>query len=1287
MLILRGAPALSNFRTLKLLSGLQQQVPAVTAISSQFVHFADISESLDEERQAVLARLLTYGPKTDGEVNYEGQLFLVVPRIGTISPWASKATDIAKNTGLEAVRRIERGIAYFVSGNLSDADRQLVAARLHDRMVETVLSSFDDAAQLFIRQQPAPQTTVDILGGGRAALAEANIALGLALADDEIDYLVESFRSLGRNPVDVELMMFAQANSEHCRHKIFNASWTIDGEDQARSLFGMIKNTYQQGGEDVLSAYADNAAVVAGPEAGRFYPDPNSKVYGYNQESINLLMKVETHNHPTAIAPFPGAGTGAGGEIRDEGAVGRGSKPKVGLNGFTVSNLQIPDFVQPWEQDYGKPGRIVTPLGIMIDGPLGGAAFNNEFGRPNIAGYFRTFEETFDGERRGYHKPIMLAGGYGNIKTEHVDKPPFAAGAKLVVLGGPAMLIGLGGGAASSMASGSSSEDLDFASVQRQNPEMERRCQEVIDACWQQGDNNPIAFIHDVGAGGLSNAFPELVKDGGCGGKFELRNVPNDEPGMSPLAIWCNESQERYVLAIKPEDLPRFEAICARERCPYAVVGEATDEKHLLVNDKHFDARPVDLPMSVLFGKPPKMHRVAERYQAPVTAFATDHIPVAEAVDRVLKHPAVASKNFLITIGDRSVTGMVVRDQMVGPWQVPVADCAVTTVSYDSFRGEAMSMGERTPVALLDAPASGRMAVAEAITNIAATRIEKLSDIKLSANWMSAAGHKGEDEKLFRTVEAVGMEFCPALGLTIPVGKDSMSMRTAWQEGEEDKAVTAPLSLIISAFSPVVDVRQTLTPQLRTDKGDTELLLIDLGNGKNRLGGSILAQVYNQLGDVPADLDKAEQLKAFFEAVQASLAANELLAYHDRSDGGVFATLAEMAFAGHVGVDIELADQPLLAALFSEEAGAVVQVSREHSAAVQARFAKAGVPVESIARLNSDDQIRIRHQGEVVFAAPRAQLQAAWAETSYRIQSLRDNPVCARQEFEAIVRPDPGFSARLSFDINEDVAAPFINTGVRPQVAVLREQGVNGHVEMAAAFDRAGFHAVDVHMSDLLSGRVSLDVFKGIVACGGFSYGDVLGAGEGWAKTILFNEAVRAGFERFFHRNDTFTLGVCNGCQMVSNLKSLIPGADHWPRFVRNLSEQFEARVSLVQIQESPSVLFKGMAGSHLPVPVAHGEGYAEFASEAALRACNDSGTVAVRYIDNQLNPTEVYPANPNGSPLGITGISSLDGRATIMMPHPERVFRAITNSWQPDEWQGDGAWLRLFRNARVFVE
>lgn len=1288
MLILRGAPALSSFRTQKLLANLQQAVPTVAGISSEFVHFIHASSPLSNPQQQVLQQLLTYGPRVEKQASHEGTLFLVVPRLGTISPWASKATDIAKNTGLDTVKRIERGIAYYITGQFSAAEHSLIVSLLHDRMVETVFAQLSDAEQLFSQHQPAAQTTVDILGGGRAALAEANRSLGLALAEDEIDYLVASFIQLGRNPVDVELMMFAQANSEHCRHKIFNASWTIDGVDQERSLFKMIKNTNEVGGDNVLSAYADNAAVVVGHEAGRFYPDPETKTYAYNQQPIHLLMKVETHNHPTAISPFSGAGTGAGGEIRDEGAVGRGSKPKVGLTGFTVSNLQIPGFEQPWEENYGKPNRIVTPLDIMIEGPIGGAAFNNEFGRPNICGYFRTFEENFDGERRGYHKPIMLAGGYGNIKEEHIEKPPFGAGTKLVVLGGPAMLIGLGGGAASSMTSGSSSEDLDFASVQRQNPEIERRCQEVIDSCWQQGDKNPIAFIHDVGAGGLSNAFPELVKDGGTGGKFELRNVPNDEPGMSPLAIWCNESQERYVLAIKPEDLSRFEAICQRERAPYAVVGEATDEKHLLVNDKHFDAKPVDLPMSVLFGKPPKMHRSAVKHRAKTQPLVTTGIELQDAVERVLKHPAVASKSFLITIGDRSVTGMVARDQMVGPWQVPVADVAVTTVSYDSYQGEAMSMGERTPVALLDAPASGRMAIAEAITNIAATRIEKLSDVKLSANWMCAAGHKGEDEKLFRTVQAVGMELCPALGITIPVGKDSMSMRTAWNEQGNAKSVTAPLSLVISAFSPVVDVRQTLTPQLRTDKGDTDLILIDLGNGNNRLGGSILAQVYNQMGDIPADLDSAEQLKNFFNVMQSCLAANELLAYHDRSDGGLFVTLAEMAFAGHVGVSVNLdgVGDDSLAALFSEEAGAVVQVARATSAAVQARFKSAGLSARVIGELNSLDKVQIKQDGKILFDQPRAQLQRLWSETSYRIQSLRDNPACAQQEFEAITQANPGLSVKLNYDVNQDVAAPFVSTGVRPAIAVLREQGVNGHVEMAAAFDRAGFKAVDVHMSDLLSGRVSLEAFKGLVACGGFSYGDVLGAGEGWSKTILFNHKVRDEFERFFHRNDTFSLGVCNGCQMMSNLKNLIPGADHWPRFVRNLSEQFEARFSLVQVQHSPSVLFTGMAGSHMPVAVAHGEGYAEFADANALRVCNESGTVAMRFIDNHLNATEAYPANPNGSPMGITSVSSVDGRVTIMMPHPERVFRAASNSWKPDEWKEDGAWLRLFRNARVFV-
>ncbi|WP_250458469.1 phosphoribosylformylglycinamidine synthase [Microbulbifer litoralis] len=1289
MLVLRGAPALSKFRHQKLLNQLRALQPSIEEIYAEYVHFADTDE-LDSDDEAVLERLLQYGP-TEEKHKPRGELLLVVPRPGTISPWSSKATDIAHNAGLAQIHRLERGIAYYVTGiELTDAERTKLAPLLHDRMVEAVLGDLEQAAQLFREEAPRQLAGVNLLDGGRTALEEANVNLGLALAADEIDYLMTSFQELERNPTDVELMMFAQANSEHCRHKIFNASWTIDGQEMPHSLFGMIKNTYRVGGDNVLSAYADNAAVVVGSEAGRFYPDPETKEYGFSVEPIHLLMKVETHNHPTAIAPFPGAGTGAGGEIRDEGAVGRGSKPKVGLTGFTVSNLQIPDHLQPWEVDYGKPERIVTPLEIMIEGPIGGATFNNEFGRPNICGYFRTFEEDFGGERRGYHKPIMIAGGYGNIREAHIDKPEFAPGAKLVVLGGPAMLIGLGGGAASSMASGTSSEQLDFASVQRQNPEIERRCQEVIDQCWQQGDKNPIAFIHDVGAGGLSNAFPELVKDGGTGGRFELRDVPNDEPGMSPLEIWCNESQERYVLAVMPDDLERFEGICARERAPYAVVGEATEDKRLLLNDRKFDAKPVDLPMSVLFGKPPKMHREAEKRVVETKAFETAGIDLNEAAERVLRLPTVASKSFLITIGDRTVTGQVSRDQMVGPWQVPVADCAVTTVSYDSTAGEAMAMGERTPVALLDAPASGRLAVGEAITNIASAPIAKLSDIKLSANWMCAAGHPGEEEKLYRTVEAVGMELCPELGITIPVGKDSMSMRTAWNDGQE-KAVTAPLSLVISAFSPVTDVRKVVTPQLRrTKKGESELILVDLGAGRNRLGGSALAQVYNQLGEEPADLDDPRRLKGFFDVMQELLAEEKVIAYHDRSDGGLFTTLAEMCFAGRVGMDVEIFDlgEDPIAALFSEELGAVLQVPASDAGMLVRRFASAGVPAHRIGSLNDEGLLRITREDTEIFRGGRARMQEVWSETSYQIQSLRDNADCAAQEFAAIAREDdPGLSVQLTYDINEDISAPYIKKGARPKVAVLREQGVNSQVEMAHAFHRAGFNAVDVHMSDILAGRIALNDFKGLVGCGGFSYGDVLGAGEGWAKTILFNDRARDQFEAFFNRKDTFGLGVCNGCQMFSVIKELIPGADHWPRFVRNLSEQYEARFALVGIDDSPSVLFKGMAGSIMPVAVAHGEGRVEFADEKALEACEKSGTIAMRYLNNRREVTHTYPANPNGSANGITSLCSEDGRVTIMMPHPERVARAVSNSWHPDDWQEDSGWMRLFRNARVFVD
>lgn len=1285
MLILPGAAALSVFRREKLLQSLRERQAGITDVAAEYIHFVDLADALDGHETELLAQLLTYGPKT-AKVAFKGGLLLSVPRPGTISPWSSKATDIAHNAGLRKIRRIERGIAYYLQGQF---DANAVLPLVHDRMVETVYGSLDEAAVLFERHEPRPLHVVDIISGGRIALEVANAELGLALAEDEIDYLFDNFQQLGRNPTDVELMMFAQANSEHCRHKIFNASWTLDGSEQELSLFKMIKNTYAQAGDNVLSAYADNASVIRGSEAGRFYPDFATGEYGFHQEPIHILMKVETHNHPTAIAPFPGAGTGAGGEIRDEGAVGKGSKPKVGLTGFTVSNLRIPGYEQPWEEPYGKPDRIVSALDIMIDGPLGGAAFNNEFGRPNICGYFRTFEQDYDGQRRGYHKPIMLAGGYGNIKEEHIEQHPFSPGAKLVVLGGPAMLIGLGGGAASSMTSGTSTESLDFASVQRQNPEMERRCQEVIDRCWQLGKANPIAFIHDVGAGGLSNAFPELVKDGGCGGRFELREVPNDEPGMSPLEIWCNESQERYVLAIAPENLPRFEEICRRERCPYAVVGEATAEKTLILNDRELETRPIDLPMSVLFGKAPKMHRNAERKAVVAAPLRFADLSLARAAELVLQHPAVASKQFLITIGDRSVTGQVVRDQMVGPWQVPVADCAVTTASYDSYAGEAMSMGERTPAALLDAPASGRMAIGEAITNIAATRIGQLRDIKLSANWMCAAGHPGEDEKLFRTVEAVGMELCPKLGLTIPVGKDSMSMRTQWQKDGRNLAVTAPLSLVISAFAPVLDVRKTVTPQLHADIDDSVLVLVDVAAGRQRLGASILAQTCRQMGSETPDLDDPAQLQGLFDGMQANLDAGAVLAYHDRSDGGLFVTLAEMAFAGRCGVQVDVAmlGEDALAALFNEELGAVLQVRAADLSEVQARFIAAGCSrVMAIGRVTAEQNFVIQRGSEVIYRSTRAALQTLWAKTSYHIQSLRDNPECAAQEFQTIPADDPGLTAKLTFDPADDIAAPYINLGVSPKVAILREQGVNGQIEMAAAFTRAGFRAVDVHMSDILSGRVDLNAFKGVAACGGFSYGDVLGAGEGWAKTILFNTQARDAFATFFQRGDTFSLGVCNGCQMMSNLKSLIPGADHWPRFVRNLSEQFEARVSLVRIEQSPSVLFAGMAGSHMPVAVAHGEGRAEFADEEAQRRCDQSGLVAVRFINNHLQTASLYPANPNGSPQGITSLTSRDGRVTIMMPHPERVFRTVTNSWQPQGWGEDGGWLRLFRNARVFV-
>lgn len=1296
MYIMRGAPALSEFRTKKLVRQCNDVGLLDITIYAEYIHFTDVRSPLSDIERGLLDKLLTYGPRIP-EHEPDGKLLLVTPRPGTISPWSSKSTDIAINCGLSQVKRLERGIAYYISSQspLSAHQLSLFASLIHDRMMETVFDSVEAAEQLFVQEQARPLKSIDILEGGRSALETANIQLGLALADDEIDYLIANFTELGRNPNDIELMMFAQANSEHCRHKIFNADWTIDGKVQEKSLFKMIKNTFEQTGDHVLSAYKDNASVMEGSKAGRFFPDPQTHQYEYHQEDIQILMKVETHNHPTAISPWPGAATGSGGEIRDEGATGRGSKPKAGLVGFTVSNLRIPSFEQPWETDFGKPGRIVSALDIMLEGPLGGAAFNNEFGRPNLLGYFRTYEAEVNShngkEIRGYHKPIMIAGGLGNIRDQHVKKGEIPVGAKLIALGGPAMNIGLGGGAASSMDSGQSHEDLDFASVQRENPEMERRCQEVIDRCWQMGDENPIAFIHDVGAGGLSNAFPELVDDGGRGGRFELRNINNDEPGMSPLEIWCNESQERYVMAVAPENMPIFESICQRERAPFSVVGEATEERHLSLTDELLTEQPIDMPMDVLLGKTPKMHRDVETKLTQGEPLNLDGITAKDAAERLLRLPAIAEKTFLITIGDRTVTGLVARDQMVGPWQVPVSDCAVTAASFDTYAGEAMAMGERTPIALLNFPASSRMAVAESLTNIAATEIGDLTRINLSANWMSAAGHPGEDAGLYEAVKAVGEELCPELNLTIPVGKDSMSMKTRWQDEGVDKEVTSPLSLIITAFARVTDVRKTVTPQLRTDKGATNLILIDLGNGQNRLGASSLAQVYNQLGEKTPDVDNAEQLKGFFDAMQVLVKEKSILAYHDRSDGGLFSTVSEMAFAGHCGVDIalDMLDKDDLAALYSEELGAVIQVTAEQKENVLNVLAGHGLASSThvIGSLNDADMIRFTRDGENVLAESRTYFRSIWAETTLKMQSLRDNPACAQQEFELkLDEHDPGLNVNLSFDVNEDIAAPFIATGIQPKMAILREQGVNSQTEMAAAFDRAGFAAQDIHMSDILAGRVDLAEFAGLVACGGFSYGDVLGAGEGWAKSILFNAQARDQFAAFFERKDSFSLGVCNGCQMLSNLGELIPGSELWPRFVTNESERFEARFSLVEVPENPSLFLGNMAGSRMPIAVSHGEGRIELRDDAHLQALSTSGTVALNFVDNYGQPTTQYPSNPNGSPLGITGVTTTDGRVTIMMPHPERVFRSLSNSWHPEDWNEDSPWMRMFRNARVNI-
>ncbi|MFZ4536739.1 phosphoribosylformylglycinamidine synthase [Propionivibrio sp.] len=1330
ILFLRGASAFSAFRLLGLQQRLQAVVPGAKIASTEYWHFAKLNKTLSAEARQQLAALLEEHSGSGAE---SGELFLVTPRIGTISPWSSKATEIAWNSGLDAVERIERGIAYRIEsakGGLSADQRTQISTLLHDRMTEAVLGDFEQTSELFRHFPPKPMASIDLLQGGREALVEANSRLGLALSEDEIDYLVELFvNKTQRNPTDVELMMFAQANSEHCRHKIFNASWVIDGQPRSETLFGMIRETHQAHPQGTVVAYSDNSSVFEGASVARFSPGADG-TYVWNEELTHILTKVETHNHPTAISPFPGAATGSGGEIRDEGATGRGSKPKAGLCGFSVSNLYLPDALQAWEAesaDYGRPSRIASALDIMLEGPIGAAAFNNEFGRPNLTGYFRTYEQRVgsgaEAVVRGYHKPIMVAGGVGSIAdSQAIKAETFSPGTLLIQLGGPGMLIGLGGGAASSMTTGSNSEDLDFASVQRGNPEMQRRAQEVIDRCWQmgppQGDSttpgagNPILSVHDVGAGGISNAFPELAHGAGCGAHFELREVKIEEPGMSPAEIWSNEAQERYVMAIPPSRLPEFKALCERERCPFAVVGVATDDNRLLVADRHFENNPVDMDMDALLGKPPRMTRNVGDLPSLEVPFDPTSVELKDAAYRVLRLPAVANKTFLISIGDRSVGGLTARDQMVGPWQVPVADVAVTTMGYQTNLGEAFAMGERTPVAILNAPASGRMALGEALTNIAAANIANLGDVKLSANWMAAAGSPGEDVRLFNTVRAVS-DLCQQLGVSIPVGKDSLSMRTAWDDAGQKKQVVSPLSLIVTSFAPVQDARRTLTPQLQSAVGETDLLLIDLGAGRNRLGGSALAQVFNATGSETPDVDDPSPLAAFFAAVQKLASENLLLAYHDRSDGGLFATVAEMSFAGHCGVSLDMDGlcydpltndvdgaekrpdlllgrdfERLMRVLFNEELGAVVQIRRAERSPVMTllRAAGLGTCTHFIGSLNPWDEVRIIRNAKLALREKRVELQRAWSETSFRMQALRDNPECAQQEYDRILdSADAGLSVSLSFDPAENIAAPFINAGARPKVAILREQGVNGHVEMAAAFDRAGFASVDVHMSDILSGRVSLADFKGAVACGGFSYGDVLGAGKGWARTILFNGRARDEFSAFFNRGDTFALGVCNGCQMMSALKTLIPGTEAWPRFERNKVEQFEARFTMVELlesPESPSLFFGGMAGSRLPVVVSHGEGQAMFDSaEQQARAL-----VVMRYLDNAGQPSEVYPYNPNGSPQGITGVTTADGRFTIMMPHPERVFRTVQMSWHPAGWGEDSPWLRMFRNARQWV-
>ena len=1296
VLELPGGAALSRFRLDKLNARIREAGAAAVVASARHWHFVEVSREPDARERDVLDRLLTYGPPFDDAAEAGSSSVLVTPRPGTISPWSSKATDIARLCTLDVVRRIERGTVFHVVPDGHAApDMARLLPLLHDRMTEAVLPSMESAADLFRHVAPKPMTDVDVLGGGAAAIEEANRRFGLALSPDEIEYLVAYFLRAGRNPTDVELTMFAQANSEHCRHKIFNASWVIDGRPEAESLFGMIRRTHQANPQGTVSAYSDNAAVMEGREVRRFFADPIGRRYAYRAGPTHTLMKVETHNHPTAISPFPGAATGSGGEIRDEGATGRGSKPKAGLCGFSVSNLRIPGFVRPWEGPEARPDRIASPLSIMIEGPIGAASFNNEFGRPNLAGYFRAYEQEVGGTVRGYHKPIMLAGGLGNIEAGHAHKADVPAGSLLIQIGGPAMLIGMGGGSASSMTTGSNTADLDFDSVQRGNAEIQRRAQEVIDRCWALGEANPILSIHDVGAGGLSNALPEIVHGSRRGGRIDLRAAPNEEPGMTPREVWCNEAQERYVLAIAPDALGLFREICERERCPFAVVGEATADERLEVRDPLFGNTPVDMDLPALFGKPPRMTRNASRAGRVLPPFSFDGIDLRDAVERVLRAPAVADKTFLVTIGDRTVGGLCSRDQMVGPWQVPVADCATTLLGFEEYAGEAFAVGERTPIAAVDAPASGRMAVGEALTNLAAAPVRDLSLVKLSANWMAAAGAPGEDAALFDTVKAVALDLCPQLGVSIPVGKDSMSMRTAWTEGGASREVVSPVSLVVSAFAPCDDVRQALTPELRRDCGPTVLVLADLAPGRARLGGSVLAQVYGQACAGAPDVDDADAIAGLFAAMAELSRSGLALAYHDRSDGGLFVAICEMAFAGRCGISVELRatlaerrsggvpEAGVLAGLFTEELGALVQVREADALEAIDTFARHGVAARVVARPSDDDAISLAKDGEVAHRWARADLQRAWSETTWQMQSLRDNPVCAQQEYDRILdAQDPGLSVRLSFDPAEDVTAPFVSRGVRPKVAILRDQGVNGEVEMAAAFDRAGFEAHDVHMSDVIAGRVSLAGVHALAACGGFSFGDVLGAGEGWAKSALYNARARDEFSAFFARPDTIALGVCNGCQMMAALKELIPGAGAWPRFVKNASEQFEARVVMVEILPGPSVFFAGMAGSRIPIVTAHGEGRAEFDTP------EDEARVVrtMRYADNRGNPTEIYPLNPNGSAGGLTGVTTADGRFTIVMPHPERVFRSVQWSWRPRGWGEDAPWMRVFRNARVAI-